>query len=209
MPSVETPLANGNGPSIDGPTAAAPSFISWTARMNRNIAGRKSRSFFARYHGERSTSNGPEVDVVPCLVRLDWGTQNSPSISTSCRSCLRGPVRLLVASPSRVSLRRRKGPQRAAWASFPRAPRPPVVSGQLQSEGNSAPGQGQRPSAKTCDMCAILVTSRTGTVRSLDTGGDRPVSLGPSRRPDHRRRRTHGTADRSAASDRPRRTSFG
>ena len=56
---LESPLANGNWPSIEGPTADAPDFISWIARMNRNIAGRNSRIFLTTYHGLRSTSNGP------------------------------------------------------------------------------------------------------------------------------------------------------
>ena len=59
MPIVENPFANGNWPSIDGPTAAAPDFISWIARMNRNIAGMNSKIFLTTYQGLRSTSNGP------------------------------------------------------------------------------------------------------------------------------------------------------
>ena len=59
MPSVDKPLANGNCPSIDGPTAWAPDFISWIARMNRKIAGRKSRTFLTKYQELRSSSNGP------------------------------------------------------------------------------------------------------------------------------------------------------
>ena len=59
VPIVDTPFANGNCPSIDGPTAVAPDFISWIARMNRKIAGRNSSTFLMTYQGLRSTSNGP------------------------------------------------------------------------------------------------------------------------------------------------------
>src|SRR5438093_13178012 len=45
VPRVETPFANGNCPWIEGPSADAPAFINWIARMNRNIAGRKNAIF--------------------------------------------------------------------------------------------------------------------------------------------------------------------
>src|SRR5437899_12267273 len=54
VPMVDSPFANGNWPWIVGPTAAAPAFISWIARVNRNIAGRNRRNFQARTHGERT-----------------------------------------------------------------------------------------------------------------------------------------------------------
>src|SRR6266576_3587223 len=54
VPIVDSPLANGNCPWIVGPTAAAPAFISWIARMNRNIAGTNRSSFPARAHADRT-----------------------------------------------------------------------------------------------------------------------------------------------------------
>ncbi len=70
-PRVETPFANGNWPSICGPTAAAPSFISCTARMNRKIAGRNSRSFVAMAASSARPPERPEVQDVPSLPLLE------------------------------------------------------------------------------------------------------------------------------------------
>src|SRR5919106_289895 len=84
-PSVEIPFANGNCPWMSGPIAAAPVFMIWTARMNRYIAGRKRRNLWTMYQALRGGSNGPQSTT--CRASFSsWGTQYSPSISTSFSS---------------------------------------------------------------------------------------------------------------------------
>ena len=103
-PNVEMPFANGNSPWICGPIAAAPAFMIWTARMNRYIAGMKSRNLWTMYQPLRGGSNGPQSTT--CLASLSsCGMQYSPSISTSFSSSISSRL-FVTGSSGRVGVER-------------------------------------------------------------------------------------------------------